>query len=208
MLSRSCLQELELISTSAELLAAQCHFITFLIHILAKINKYVDVKNTSFCLALGKKNPNQQTTKPKSRAVIPHFVNSSNISQTFLDVQLPWWCQREPLDKRIFCSSLSEDYPITYAVSFDYCFRVFLKCLIWDLALFLKHSTIYYWEISGSNILGSSLSLSYTNHGKTEKKKAIGQYRLWSILCQQKESENTSPYFPYVYSLCLFLCVL
>lgn len=44
----------------------------------------------------------------------------------------------------------------------------FKKCLIWDMALFLKHSTIYYWEVSGSNILGASLS--YTTHGKTEKK--------------------------------------
>lgn len=47
-------------------------------------NKYVGIKNTLFCWALGKKKPNQQTTKTKLRAVILHFVNSSKRSQTFL----------------------------------------------------------------------------------------------------------------------------
>jgi len=62
MLSRSCFQELELISTSAQLLAAQCHFITFLMRILAKINISVQ-KNISFCWTLAKKK-----TQPKVKS--------------------------------------------------------------------------------------------------------------------------------------------
>lgn len=53
MLSRSCFQELELISTFAELFAAQYHFITFLMCILAKIN--ISVQKIHHCVELSTK---------------------------------------------------------------------------------------------------------------------------------------------------------
>lgn len=76
MLSRS-FQELELISTSDELLAAQCHFITFLMHTLAKITVSVKKKRHHYV---------QRFRQKKSRAVILLFINLSKKFQTFLNV--------------------------------------------------------------------------------------------------------------------------
>lgn len=126
MLSRSCLQELELISTSAELHAAQCHFITFLMHILAKINKYVGIKKYIILLSFRRKNPNEKTTKPKSRAVIPHFVNSSKISQTFLMFSCPDDVKESLLKRGSSVAVFLKNIPLLNAVLFDCCFGGFL----------------------------------------------------------------------------------
>lgn len=145
MLSRS-FQELELISTSAELLAAQCHFITFLMHTLAKITLSVKKKKGMILFsALDKKVKSCYITLRQFEQEI------SNIPKCPEDVE-------ENLLKRgSFIAAFLKSIPLFMQIDLTTVCGLFQKCLMCNPELSLKDSAVYYCGISGCNIQGATM---------------------------------------------------